>query len=199
MDRIKEPNQMERVLCFDTKTGNAIWSHNYFCEYKISYPAGPRASVTIDNRRAYALGAMGHLHCLDAETGKVIWGKNLDAEYNIKIPTWGIACSPLIEKDLVIVQIAGKENASVVAFDKNTGTERWRALNDPVNYSSPITIDQAGKRIIVVWTANRLAGLEVSTGQVLWQQPFSAEMGLPLPYIRRVISSSRAFLTAHYC
>ena len=183
MDRIKDPNQLERVLCFNAKTGKETWSHSYPCQYKIGYPVGPRASVTIDGKCAYSLGAMGHFYCFEAENGSVIWSKDLNAEYNIKIPTWGIACSPLIEGDLVIVQIAGKEGASVVAFDKNTGSEKWRALDDAVNYSSPITIDQAGKRVIVVWTANRVAGLDAASGQVLWELPFSAEMGITTPVL----------------
>jgi len=183
MDRIKDPNQFERVFCFNAKTGKENWSYRYPCKYKIAYPAGPRASVTIDGKRAYSLGAMGHFYCFDAETGDVVWNKDLKAEYDIKIPTWGIACSPLIENDRVIVQIAGKDSACVVAFDKRTGKEIWRALDDPVNYSSPITIDQAGKRVIVVWTANRVAGLDPVTGQVLWQQPFSAKMGIVTPVL----------------
>ena len=183
MDRIKDPNQFERVLCFDAKTGNEIWSHRYPCQYKIGYPAGPRASVTIDEKRAYSLGAMGHFFCFNAENGNVVWKKDLKAEYNIKIPTWGIACSPLIEDDRVIVQIAGKDGACVVAFDKQTGKEIWRNLDDPVNYSSPIMIDQAGKRVVVVWTTNRVAGLDAASGQVLWEQPFSAEMGITTPVL----------------
>jgi outer membrane protein assembly factor BamB len=194
MDRITEPNQIERVLCFDAKNGKEVWSYMYPCDYKIAYPVGPRASVTIDNKCAYALGAMGHLHCLDATTGRVLWSKYLNTEYGIKMPTWGIACSPLIEKDFVIVQIAGKEGASVVAFDKKTGTEKWRALDDPVNYSSPIAIDQAGKRVIVAWTAHRLAGLAADTGQVLWQCPFSAEMGIVTP----VYSNNYLFVSSFF-
>lgn len=183
MDRIKDPNQLERVLCFDAKTGKKLWLHSYPCEYKIAYPAGPRASVTIDNNRAYTLGAMGHFYCLDAATGQVFWAKDLDKEYDTKIPTWGIACSPLIEKDLVIVQIAGKEGAGVVAFDKQTGKEKWRALDDAVNYSSPIVIDQADRRVMICWTAKHLSGLDAATGQVLWQQSFSAEMGITTPVL----------------
>lgn len=183
MDRVKDPNQIERILCFDAETGKELWVHSYPCRYKIAYPAGPRASVTIDHKRAYALGAMGHFHCLDTVTGRVLWAKDLDAEYDIKKPTWGIACSPLIEKETVIVQIAGKEGACVVAFDKQTGKEKWRALDDAVNYSSPIVIDQAGKRVVVCWTANRLAGLDAVTGMVLWQHPFSAEMGIATPIL----------------
>jgi outer membrane protein assembly factor BamB len=68
-----------------------------------------------------------------------------------------------------------------VAFDTTTGQEQWRALDDSVNYSSPICIDQAGKRVVVAWTASRLAGLDAATGRVLWQEPFSAEIGIATP------------------
>ena len=33
----------ERVLCFDAKTGQELWKHEYECPYHISYPSGPRA------------------------------------------------------------------------------------------------------------------------------------------------------------
>ncbi|MHC5182336.1 MAG: PQQ-binding-like beta-propeller repeat protein [Planctomycetota bacterium] len=183
MDRIKDPNQFERVHCFDATTGKEIWSYRYPCRYKVGYPAGPRASVTIDGGYAYSLGTMGHFHCFDAKNGDIIWSKDLRADYVIKIPTWGIAGSPLVEDNRVIVQIAGKDGACIVAFDKQTGEEIWRALDDEVNYSSPIAIDQADKRVILVWTANRIAGLDAETGKVLWQQPFSAEMGIATPVL----------------
>ena len=70
--------QIERVHCFDAKTGEPLWTHSYDCVYeKVGYTAGPRASVTIDDGRAYSLGSMGHLFCLDAASGKVLWSKDL--------------------------------------------------------------------------------------------------------------------------
>src|SRR6185295_14132619 len=77
MDRQTDPMQIERVLCFDEKTGKSLWTHPYDCTYvKIGYQAGPRACVTIDGERAFALGAMGHLHCLNAKSGEVLWSHN---------------------------------------------------------------------------------------------------------------------------
>ena len=68
MDRIDDPNQIERVLCFDASTGNEIWQVSYDCPYiGIGYVAGPRASVSVDGDRAYALGAMGNIHCLKTQ------------------------------------------------------------------------------------------------------------------------------------
>jgi len=107
-DSLTEPARIERVHCFDAMTGGEIWSHSYKCDYgKVGYRTGPRASVTIDEGRAYSLGTTGQFFCFDAKNGKVLWGKDLNAEYKIRMPYWGISGSPLIEEGLVIVQIGG--------------------------------------------------------------------------------------------
>ena len=86
-DRVTKPNQIERVLCFDAETGAEIWSYSYDCIYaNVSFVAGPRASVTIHDGRAYALGTMGHLHCFDAASGTLLWAKDLNQEYDIRMP-----------------------------------------------------------------------------------------------------------------
>ncbi|HUG93174.1 MAG TPA: PQQ-binding-like beta-propeller repeat protein, partial [Planctomycetaceae bacterium] len=70
-DRLVEPEQLERVHCFDWETGREVWSHSYECSYEdIGYTAGPRAAVLIDDGRAYSLGAAGHLFCFDAADGR---------------------------------------------------------------------------------------------------------------------------------
>ena len=74
MDRLTAPVSTERVHCFDEQTGAPVWSYSYECPYAtVRYPAGPRASVVIDNGRAYALGSTGRLHVFDAATGKLLW------------------------------------------------------------------------------------------------------------------------------
>jgi outer membrane protein assembly factor BamB len=172
MDRQTEPIESERVLCFDADTGKPVWKFEYECVYQVDYPLGPRASVTLDEGRAYALGTMGHLHCLDTETGAPVFHKHLMEDYEIDLPIWGIAASPLIHKDLVILHIGGKENACVVALDKKTGEESWRALREKASYSSPILIEQAGEKVLVVWTGESLSGLSPDTGKVHWSIPF---------------------------
>ena len=64
-------------MCFNAMTGEKIWSYSYDCKYRgVGYPAGPRASVIIDDDRAYSLGTMGHLFCFQNKTGEVIWNKD---------------------------------------------------------------------------------------------------------------------------
>jgi outer membrane protein assembly factor BamB len=174
MDRMLKPARQERILCFDAGTGTPLWAYAYDCVYeRIQYEAGPRASVTIDSGRAYSLGTMGHLHCLDAKTGKVLWSHDCRKEYAARVPVWGIAAAPLVEGDLVIIMIGGKDNACLMAFDKATGQEKWRALDDGVSYSAPIVIEQAKQRVLVCITDRRIVGLEPRTGQLYWEQPFA--------------------------
>ena len=127
----------------------ALWTFSYDCPYKsVGYTAGPRACVSIDDGRVYALGTMGHLHCLDAAGGKLLWKKEPGVDYKVRMPIWGIASAPLVDGELVIVQIGGADGACLVALDKRTGAEKWRALDDQASYSAPIIIRQAGRRVL---------------------------------------------------
>ena len=205
MDRLTDPEQTERVLCVAAENGEKIWTHEYKCPYiGIGYTAGPRASVTIDDGRAYSLGAMGNLYCLDADQGTVVWSSDLNAEYKIQVrdrdanrmPIWGMACSPLIYGDLVILQIGAKD-ASVVAWDKKTGKEVWRALSDPGQYSSPVLTRQAGKDVLVCWTGAGVAGIAPQTGEVFWREEFRPK-NMPIGCASPVILQDRLFLTSFY-
>ena len=170
-DRLLEADlQYEQIHCFDSQNGRLIWSYRYECPYvNIDHDAGPRAVVAISDQRAYALGAMGDLVCLDAASGTVHWHHDLVALFNIRMPIWGLSCSPLIERDLVILQIGGDDGACLVALDRITGKTRWKALDDGASYSSPLVIEQAGRRVLVCWTGERLVGLDPSNGAMYWQ------------------------------
>ena len=101
---------------------------------------------------------MGHFHCLDATSGEVLWKKDLQKEYEIQMPIWGIAASPLIYQNLVIQQVCGAGDACMVAYDKLSGKEIWRALKDRGAYASPILIRQADR----VWMFNERGELMIT-------------------------------------
>ena len=194
-DRITKPQQMERVHCFDWETGNQIWSYPYHCEYRnVGYTAGPRASVIVHEGLAYALGAMGHLHCFKADSGEVVWKKDLNIEYNIRMPVWGITSAPIIEGDLVIVQIGGSPGACIVALDRENGEERWKALDDRASYAAPIFINQAGARVLVCWTGDNVVGLNPQTGELYWKHPFAPTKGV-ISIATPVFHNDRLFVT----
>jgi len=189
--------EIERVLCFDADTGQTLWTHQYDAPYTISYRAGPRASVTIHQGKAIAVGAMGHLKCLDAVTGDVQWQRSLNEEYDLKMPIWGIAASPLIYEDLVIQIAAGGEGNCVMAFDLATGKERWRAIDERAGYSAPIMIRQGEQDVVVCWTGESVTGLAPRTGEVFWRiamPPRNMPIGVPTP----VVQDDHLFVSSFY-
>ena len=186
----------ERLLCLDAKTGEEIWKHDYDRLYSLSYAAGPRCTPAIDNGRVYALGAEGDLICLDADNGKVIWKKNLQKEYKIRSGTWGFSGHPLVDGETVYCLVGG-EGSVAVAFDKNTGVEKWRALTassgDP-GYCPPSMITNHGKKQLLIWHPQALNGLDPETGKVQWSLPLKPAFNLSCASPRQ--SGDRLFVSA---
>ena len=55
-------------------------------------------------------------------------------------------------------RIGGDDGACVCAFDRRNGQPRWKALADVASYAAPIVIDQAGRRVVVCQTGDRIVG-----------------------------------------
>jgi outer membrane protein assembly factor BamB len=162
----------ERVHCLSAVDGHAIWKHEYDCPYTISYPNGPRTTPTIDADRVYTLGAMGDLICFAADTGKVRWSKNLATAYKTEVPVWGYAGHPLIDGDILYCTVGGAGSA-VVALNKHSGEEVWKALSsDEIGYSPPMIYELAGKRQLVIWLSEALYGLDLATGRKFWTHAY---------------------------
>jgi len=118
----------------------------------------------------FSLGATGHLLALDTRKGTLTWERILNRDYDLEQFPELTSC-PLIEGNLLIVVICGKPGACVVAFDKHTGKEVWRGLNDPPHaFSSPIVISAGGKRQLIVWIPKAVTSLNPATGQTWWRE-----------------------------
>ena len=196
MDRQQERGT-ERVVCLDAETGQEQWVHEYEVRYEVSYPAGPRSTPVIDEGRVYTIGAMGHMFCLDEQTGKVRWQKNFVEDYSTPIPTWGMVASPLVNGQQLITLVGGQDGALVVSFDKTTGKELWRALDDPqVGYSPPMIFTLGGRRQLIVWHPEAVSSLDPASGQRLWQVPYRVHSGLAVPAPRQ--QGDRLFVTSFY-
>jgi outer membrane protein assembly factor BamB len=187
---LQKPLVKERVHCFEEATGKALWTYAYDVTYSEwvwvpSQTSGPTATPIVEAGRVYALGANGHVHCLDAQTGRVIWQNDLGKQYQILVQQ--CRPSPLIEGNLLIVSIGAKPGASVIALDKGTGKEIWKALNDPVSNSSPVVVEVGGKRQLIVWTDESVASLNPKTGETFWHIPMvtSHNDSIPTPVVQK--------------
>jgi outer membrane protein assembly factor BamB len=190
---------IERALCLNEKTGKVLWTRQWNADYKgISYAVGPRATPTVDGDRVYIVGGTGAFLCLNSRTGEVIWQKDYAKDYGMQMPTWGIASAPLVDGDRVIAIVGGQPNAKVMAFDKTTGKEIWRALpsDSEQGYGQPVITENGGLRQLIVWHLEGVAALDPVTGKMYWQQPFRVNMGMTLA--TPVLSGPRLLVSSFY-
>ena len=173
----KNSRGRERTLCLDETTGNLLWEHSYPVTYTVSYPAGPRCTPNVDENRVYTLGAQGDLQCLDATTGSLKWSRNLLRDYSTKPAIWGYAGHPLIVGDNLIC-IAGGAGSLVVALNKYTGQETWRALSSSEQgYSPPVLINAANTPQLIILHPDGVNSLNPSNGKEHWMVEYQATNG----------------------
>jgi outer membrane protein assembly factor BamB len=194
---IEQRRGQEVVAAYDINSGRELWTQKWNAQFTDSTGDGPRATPTWDNGRIYALGATGELRCLDANTGSVFWGKNILSDNQARNLPWAMAASPLIVDDKVIVLPGGTSGKSVVAYNKMTGAPVWRVLNDTQAYVSPMLVDLAGRRQIVVVSASRVVGLAPEKGELLWEYPWDTDNGINVSQ-PIMIDRNRFFISSGY-
>jgi outer membrane protein assembly factor BamB len=169
----------ERALALNAKTGKILWTREWPANYQgIGYGTGPRATPTVDDDRVYVVGASGVLLCLSTKTGEVIWQKDYVKDYETVMPTWGITSAPIVDGPRLIAIVGGQPDAKVVAFDKLTGRELWRAIasDSEPGYCQPILVDGQ----LIIWHPVAVTSLNPVTGKVNWEQPMKVHAGMTL-------------------
>ncbi len=183
---------VDTVWCFDAETGDVIWKHSYSCGLQPNlYEGGPGCTPTVYDGLVYTVSKEGHFYCLDAKTGEEKWLKMLPNELGIKLPEWRLNISPLIEKDLVIVEVG-----VFAAYNRKTGELLWKSENYEPAYGSPISIDLNGKRCIAGFNKYGLVVVDASNGnEVLkhrWETNYGVNAATP------IFSDGKFFLSSGY-
>ncbi len=193
-------NDKEIVECFNATKGSPIWRFDYPTAYRddFGFDEGPRATPTIADGRVYAFGAEGMLHALDHQTGKKIWSVDTKQTFHAPKGFFGMACSPLVDGDLVIVNLGGSDSAGIVAFDKKTGAVRWKKTGHEASYSSPVAADINGTRYAFVFTRDGLTVLRPSNGDIAFEFPWRSRMNASVNAATPLVQGDLVFLSASY-
>src|SRR5690349_9873909 len=164
----------EIVACHDLSTGKPVWKHSDRARfYESNAGPGPRATPTLSNGRVYTQGATGIVNVLDASTGAVVWTRNAVNDTGAKVPGWGIAGSPLVINDLVVVAASG----SLIAYDLATGNPRWQGPSGGSGYSSPQLVTINGVQQVVLLNSNGAISVSLADGKLLWEHKWE---GVPI-------------------
>ncbi|MGB1926199.1 MAG: PQQ-binding-like beta-propeller repeat protein, partial [Rubripirellula sp.] len=155
----------------DTETGKARWVTAVAPLYRNTMGNGPRATPTIVDGMIYAHTGEGILVAVDSMTGEISWRVNTVQENQTQPAEYGMASSPLVWEDRVILHTGGRTSA-VCAYDSNTGEKIWEAGAGSAGYSSPTLQRIDGAEQIVSFVASGLIGIDPHAGRVLWSFPF---------------------------
>lgn len=171
----------EVVVALDAETGKTLWEYAYDApfspDYSMENGPGPHATPAVAGERVFAAGATGKLHALDKRTGKLLWSHDLLSEYKGTLRVNGYACSPLVYRDTVIMQVGGAGNA-LMAFRQRDGAVAWKRHDFRNSPSSPLLINVDGQEQLVAFMYDTLVGVEPSSGELLWSRPHVSEFGL---------------------
>jgi outer membrane protein assembly factor BamB len=163
------------AIAFDGATGKRLWRTRVDGEYNDGQGDGPRSTPTVDGELVYVLSAHGKLAALRTGNGQVAWQHDLRSEYGANLPQWGVSTSPLVEGKLLIVNVGGAGNKSIIAFDKTNGKVVWTSQGDGAGYSAPIAITVRGVRQVIVFTADAILSISPEDGRLFWRSGWKTD------------------------
>jgi outer membrane protein assembly factor BamB len=195
---IEQRGRNEVVAAYDIDTGRELWTHGWPALFEETMGGdGPRATPTWSSGVLYALGALGELRALDARTGRQLWRVNILDDNRARNLDWGMAASPLVVGDTVIVLPGGQDGRSIVAYHRRTGARVWSSEDDQQAYAAPMLARLGGRDQLLVFTANQLMGLTPDRGLRLWSHPWPNATGINVAQ-PLVVGESRVFVSSGY-
>ncbi len=203
-----------RLIAVRSETGEELWRSEYRTEYEDSYgyDGGPRTAPLIDGPRIYSVGADGFLRCHRVADGTVLWERDVHSDYGVQQNFFGVASSPWIEGDLLIVAVGGSPSGApnihsgrvrpngtaLVAFDKRTGEERYRLGDDLVSYASPVVRVIDGKRRGFHFARSGLIVFDSKDGRELDGFPWRARRLTSVNAANPLVVGAQVLLTESY-
>lgn len=164
--------EREHAVCLAAADGREVWRTPIGRKFIDDLGNGPRSTPTVADGRVYVLGAHGVLAALDAADGRKLWEVDLPVVFGSKVPNWGYSSSPLVDGDLVLLEVGASPAKALAAFDRGTGALRWSLGDGDAAYSSPVAMTLGGIRQYVFARRTGSEVIAVSPeGRELWRHP----------------------------
>jgi outer membrane protein assembly factor BamB len=171
------------VFAFDAATGDKLWERRFWATGRtFCHPTSAIAAPTpaSDGKRVFAFYSSNDLVCLDLD-GNLQWLRGLTYDYPTAANDVGMASSPIVFGDLVIVQVENLGESFAAGIDTTNGTTRWRIdRTKQMNWSSPTLLHDNGRNLLVLQAPDGLAAYEPDSGNLLWKLARKCE-GIPSP------------------
>lgn len=159
-------------FAFDAASGKKLWERQLWatgrteCHPKSSMAA---PTPTADGERVYALFATADLVCFDHQ-GNMVWYRPLTQEYPSISNQVGMASSPILAGDTLVIPMQNAGEASFfLGVDPRTGKDKWKVkLNKEVCWSTPCVMKQANRSLVLYQDDIGLHAIDAATGQQAW-------------------------------
>lgn len=166
----------QTLIAIKAKTGDIAWETPVAPEYRNQMGDGTRATPAISDDRVIVFTGEGILAAIGRQDGKIVWSVDTLAEAKAEPADYGMASSPIVIDDKVIIHLGAAE-AAVAAYNLKTGKRVWAHGNDPVGYSSPTILELHGEKQLVCFVGGSVMGLDPATGKPRWRYPFETDFG----------------------
>ncbi len=177
------------VYCLDKRTGRIIWEKTVLTAVpKVKrHPKSTHANTTLatdGNHLVVFFGSEG-LYCFNLD-GRLLWKKDLglldSAFYVAPKAQWEFASSPIIYRDLILIQCDVLNGSFVAALNIDSGNEVWRTSRDEVpTWGTPTVLAEGTRVQMIVNGFKRIGGYDVMTGKELWHLQGGGDIPAPTP------------------
>ena len=177
-----EKSNSRRLVCFHRETGKVIWMASVkYDEKELTHRTNPQcsASPVTDGRHVIVSHASAGLFCYELKTGRLLWNRKLGRQQHI----WGNGASPMIYRNLCILNFGPGEKTFLIALNVETGEQKW-IHNEPGgnsgvakegvrgewvgSWTTPIIIDDEGDDELLMSYPNRVVAFNPHSGLEIW-------------------------------
>jgi outer membrane protein assembly factor BamB len=175
-----------RVSCYQVESGKLLWQRQLRATGRTmthSKTCVAANTPCTDGERVFALWSSNDLAAFDHE-GNLLWLRGLTADYSNASNSLGMASSPLLAGNTLVVMIENDSESYALGIDAQTGRNRWK-LNRPkaANWSSPALVRQSGGRapLVILQSTKVVSAVDVDTGKIAWELPLNgSSMSSPM-------------------
>jgi outer membrane protein assembly factor BamB len=172
--------EQEALTAWDLSTGKQLWRQSYDAPYQMNPAAtahgkGPKSTPLHDRGRIFTFGIGGILSAWQATDGRLAWRKDFKKDFPSTSPDFGVAMSPIVAGDALLLHAGGSGNGALMALDPATGNVKWSWKGDGPAYASPVVATIGGTPQVITQSQRNVIGLSSADGRQLWQIPFTTE------------------------
>ncbi len=205
---MEQRGQQEWTSAYSVLDGTLLWSNAIEARHSdVLGGVGPRSTPTIADGRVYACSAVSRLSCLELSSGRALWAQELlelagtnQAAFERQV-SWGRSAAPLVVEDIVVIPLGGigPDKHTLIAFDRESGQERWRSGADQISYASPAWVELSGRSQILSVSEKQVAGYDASSGAQLWTSSWpGSSSGAATASQPAIVDAEHVLLTKGY-